>query len=69
MALSGIEMQALGKKLKEVLPKGKGFSLIVFDFGDGLREFQYISNGQREDMITSLDALLTKWKNQRDANN
>lgn len=55
------QLNEAANQLKEKFP-GKGFALIVFDFGDQLREFRYISNAQRQDMIGALEAVLQKWK-------
>ena len=46
-------MQALGGVIKDVLPKDMGFALLVFNF-DAPGIGNYISNGSRENMITSL---------------
>ena len=54
--------------LKEKLPD-LGFALVIFDFGDTMREFRYISNAQRKDMIGALEGVLNKWKNIDDKNN
>lgn len=55
-------MNLIGKLLETSLPEGMGFSLILFDFGDGLREFKYVSNAQRSDMLETLQSLVLKWK-------
>lgn len=44
---------------------GKGFALVAFDFGTGLRDFSYISNSQRTDMIATFEQLIIRWKNQK----
>jgi len=62
------KMREVAQKIKEELP-GKGFALVVFDFGEGMRDFNYISTGQREDMIATFEALLLKWKNQKVTDN
>lgn len=58
------KLKELADLIKKEIP-GLGFSLVVFSFGDQIRPFNYISNAQREDMIGTFEALLTKWKNQR----
>lgn len=55
-------MQLIGEIIKNVIPEGAGFALVVFDFGETLREFKYISNGQREDMISAFRELVAKWE-------
>lgn len=63
------------QKLKEVADlvkgqvEGKGFALVVFDTDDAAREYRYISNCDRADLISTFEAMLTKWKNQKDENN
>lgn len=61
-------MKMYARILTEVLPEGVGFSLLLFDFGDTLREFKYISNAQRGDMIESFRALLAKWDHEAEKN-
>jgi hypothetical protein len=56
-------MNEVANVIKQRIP-GKGFALVVFDFGDGLRDFSYISNAQRTDMIATFEALILKWKNE-----
>ena len=56
-------MSLYGEMIKNSLPQGIGFSLILFEFGDGLREFKYISNAERADMLATLESLVLKWKN------
>ena len=40
--------------LESVFRKRLGFALIVFEFGEGNKAGDYISNGNREDMIKAL---------------
>ena len=61
-------MKLIGQIVKNVIPEGTGFALVMFDFGDTLREFKYISNGQREDMIGTFRALLAKWDHEAEKN-
>jgi hypothetical protein len=58
----------MGRHWRRSVP-GLGFALVVFGFGDELRDFRYISNAQRADMIGAFDALLTKWKNESPKHN
>lgn len=55
-------MQLIGKVVENIIPDGAGFSLVIFDFGDTLRDFKYVSNAQREDMIATFRGLLAKWE-------
>jgi hypothetical protein len=61
-------LKEVGDLLKTEL-KGLGFSLVVFEFGEDLREFRYISNARREDMIGTHEALLLKWKGEKPEHN
>lgn len=62
------DLKIVGDMIKGKIP-GKGFALVVFDTGDDLREFRYISNCERKDMIATFEALIAKWKNHNDGNN
>lgn len=62
------QMKEAADLLKASFPN-MGFALIVFDFGDTMREFRYISNAERKDMIGALEGVLNKWKNIDDKNN
>lgn len=68
MEINAQQLKEAGDYLKKKFPE-KGFALVVFDFGDTLREFRYISNAQRVDMIETFDALLAKWRGQNDQHN
>jgi hypothetical protein len=63
------------QKMKEVADlikgelEGYGFALVVFDTGEGLRDFKYISNCERADMLATFEALVAKWKNEKPSNN
>ncbi|MEP6651803.1 MAG: hypothetical protein ABJA82_00500 [Myxococcales bacterium] len=45
--------RAVGNALKDVMPEGVGFALVMFDFGPG-GSLAYCSSAQREDMIKVL---------------
>lgn len=48
-------MQEIAKDIKEKLPEGMGFALLVYEFGDAEdRRMMYISNSNREDVIKSM---------------
>jgi len=44
-------LQELARALDEGLPQGWGFFLMVYPFGDAEGRFNYVSNGNREDVI------------------
>lgn len=52
-------LKEIGKILKECCPKGYGFNLLVFTFGEGGNMF-YCSNAQREDMIRAMQEFIAK---------
>lgn len=51
----------IGRRIAGSLPSGVGFTLIVFDFGEGERNhLTYMSNAQRPDMIETLREMIEK---------
>ena len=56
-----VEAQAaeLAGVIQSALPKGLGFALFVFNFGDG-GHLAYMSNAQREDMIKAVKEWLAR---------
>lgn len=46
---------------KTRMPLGMGFTLLMFDFGEGGNMF-YISNAQREDVLKSMQEFIDKNK-------
>lgn len=58
-------MKMIGDVLTTIL-KGKGFALLVFDFGDQPKMANYISNATREDMEQALEETLKRWKERKD---
>lgn len=60
-------MRALASAIDQMLnppnePKQTGFVLLMFGFGDIGERMNYISNGQREDVVKSLGELLARFK-------
>jgi hypothetical protein len=53
-------LKEVGEILSEVCPKGYGFSLMIFKFGDGGNMF-YTSNARREDMVLALQEFISKY--------
>ena len=43
-----------------------GFALIVFEFGGGPKISNYISNGQRKDMIDALKETIARLESKQD---
>jgi hypothetical protein len=52
-------LREIGHLIAKELPKGKGFTLLFFDFGDNGNMF-YISNAERKDMIGSMKEFIAK---------
>lgn len=52
-------LRDVGRILKENTPKGMGFTLLLFDYGDGGNMF-YTSSAKREDMIKALKEFIQK---------
>lgn len=49
----------VGRIIGSAVPKGTGFALLVFDFGEG-GHMTYVSNSQRRDMVKALREMITK---------
>lgn len=57
-----VEAQKIARILKDNMPNGWGFTLILYSYGaEGF--MTYLSTGQREDCIKMLEELLLKIKN------
>lgn len=57
------KMRALGRKIQEEIP-GLGFAVFTFKFNEpGMSN--YISNANREEMMTALEETLNRFKAQR----
>jgi len=52
-------MKDIGSRVKSVMPPGWGFTLLIFNFGEGGNLF-YTSNAQREDMIKTMQEFIEK---------
>jgi hypothetical protein len=51
----------IGRRIASGLPSGVGFTLIIFDFGEGERNhLTYMSNAQRADMVKTLREMIEK---------
>ena len=63
MDLSGLEEEArsLGRVIKDVMPEGIGYFLLMFTFGEG-GWATFVSNAEREDMIKAIEELLQRLK-------
>lgn len=54
-----IRCREMGHRLKEQLPPGCGFTLLLYDYGEG-GVLSYISTGKREDCKRMLEEFLSK---------
>ena len=54
-------LREVAEFIKPKLPDGMGFTLLMFDFGSGGNMF-YISDGQREDVLKSMQEFIDKNK-------
>ncbi len=52
-------LRDIGQRLKEVMPKDYGFSLLIFNYGEGGDLF-YISSAKRDDMIKAMKEFINK---------
>ena len=52
-------LRQMGRKMKELMPPGYGFSLLIFGFHPR-NDLFYISSAQREDMIRTIFLYLLK---------
>ena len=46
-----------GRKIKKTLPKGVGFTLFLYDYGENGSMF-YLSTSERADMIKALEEFI-----------
>lgn len=53
------QMNDVARAIDGALPAGKGFVLLVFDFGDG-GFMNYISNSERADMVRAMKEFIAK---------
>lgn len=51
-------LQKLGRWIKDVLPPGWGFTLLLFEFNK--ESLFYISNANRDDMIATMKEFIAK---------
>ena len=54
-------LRLMGRKLKDQMPPGYGFSLMIFGFSPG-NELFYVSSAQREDMIRTMQEFIAKFR-------
>lgn len=52
-------MKDIGKMIGPLMPKGFGFTLMVYSFGEGGSMF-YISNAERDDMLKAMGEFIEK---------
>jgi hypothetical protein len=54
-----IALKRLGSVLKEHVPAGMGFTVLMFDYGPGGNVF-YLSSAKREDMLKAMQEFIDK---------
>lgn len=54
-------LKEVGQILRDVCPPGYGFSLLIFQFGEGENMF-YTSNAQRPDLIRAMQEFIEKFR-------
>lgn len=54
-------LKEIGGVLKDQMPEGYGFSLLIFPFGEGGGMF-YISSAERADMIKAMEEFIENSK-------
>lgn len=58
------KMQGIAKAVGEMIPNGWGFAVLCFSFGEeGF--MNWVSNGEREDMVMALREMVTRLENDR----
>ena len=50
--------QTIGRLIKEAMPPGWGFALLVFELNTNAGSMNYLSNARRPDMIKALKELI-----------
>ena len=54
-------LQNIAKDIKAKLPKGMGFALLAYEFGEGDdKKMLYVSNSNREDVMVAMVEFLEK---------
>lgn len=54
-------LQSIAKDIKAKLPKGMGFALLAYEFGEGDdKRMLYVSNSNREDVMVAMVEFLEK---------
>ena len=54
-------LQSIAKDIKAKLPKGMGFALLAYEFGEGDdKKMLYVSNSNREDVMVAMVEFLEK---------
>jgi hypothetical protein len=56
------QAQSIGKKIASALPDGWGFALLVFPLGEANGRMNYLSNADRETMVTALKELVARFE-------
>ena len=54
-------LNEIGQLLREAMPKGYGFNLLIFSYGEGGNMF-YTSSARREDVIAAMREFIGKFE-------
>lgn len=54
-------LKEIGQSLRQAMPEGFGFSLLIFSFGKSGSMF-YTSNANRKDMIKAMKEFIAKFQ-------
>jgi hypothetical protein len=54
-------LKEYGRRIRATLPNGVGFTLFLYDYGEGGSMF-YLSTSERTDMIKALEEFILKQK-------
>jgi uncharacterized protein (DUF779 family) len=54
------KLKGIGGIIGKTLPKGWGFTLLIFDYNTTKGSMFYISNGQRKDVIKAMIEFISK---------
>lgn len=52
-------LRNIGRRIKEEMPKGYGFTLLIYSYGENGNMF-YLSSAERGDMIKAMQEFIAK---------
>lgn len=63
-----IKLQEMADQIKKMVPRGWGFTLLLFDYYQEWGSIMYISTAEREAMKKTMRELLEKWEREERQN-